>query len=92
MDSALAGRPVQLADFAQLPYTRAVINEVLRCYPVSLVMRRARITTHLRDVERKRPTIDCPRDDHDPTSVRSGLASTPCAVRRTASGRPHTVH
>ena len=41
-DAVLAGRPATFADYSRLPYTRAVLDEVLRLYPPAwLVTRRS---------------------------------------------------
>ncbi|ALG08460.1 cytochrome P450 [Kibdelosporangium phytohabitans] len=42
MDQVLAGRPITFDDVPKMQYTRQVINEVLRMYPIWFVMRRAR--------------------------------------------------
>jgi cytochrome P450 len=40
VDQVLAGRPVTVDDIAELTYTRQVINETLRMYPIWILMRR----------------------------------------------------
>lgn len=40
IDEVLGGRPVAFADVPKLTYTAAVVNEVLRMYPVWILMRR----------------------------------------------------
>ena len=40
-DQVLGGRPVTFADVPRLTYATAVVNEVLRMYPVWILMRRA---------------------------------------------------
>jgi len=40
VDRVLAGRPAEAGDVADLPYTTAVVHEVLRMHPVWLLMRR----------------------------------------------------
>jgi cytochrome P450 len=42
VDQVLDGRPVTPADLPRLEYTRRITNEVLRMYPIWLLMRRAR--------------------------------------------------
>jgi cytochrome P450 len=39
----LDGRPMEVADFARLPYLQAVMNEVLRLYPPAYIMARETI-------------------------------------------------
>ncbi|MFD9893478.1 cytochrome P450 [Amycolatopsis sp. NPDC059027] len=46
IDQVLAGRAATFADVAKLEYLRRVVNEVLRMYPIWILMRRA-----LKDVE-----------------------------------------
>ncbi|MCP3798435.1 cytochrome P450 [Allokutzneria sp. A3M-2-11 16] len=41
LDEVLAGRPVTFDDLPELTYTGQVVNEVLRMYPLWLMMRRA---------------------------------------------------
>ncbi|HEV7978627.1 cytochrome P450 [Amycolatopsis sp.] len=41
IDTVLAGRPVGVADVPKLTYTLQVVNEVLRMYPIWILMRRA---------------------------------------------------
>ncbi|WP_367135683.1 cytochrome P450 [Saccharothrix sp. HUAS TT1] len=41
VDEVLGGRPVRFDDVPRLTYTAAVVNEVLRMYPVWILMRRA---------------------------------------------------
>ncbi|MFE9745339.1 cytochrome P450 [Saccharothrix saharensis] len=41
LDEVLGGRPVTFADVPRLTYTAAVVHEVLRMYPVWILMRRA---------------------------------------------------
>nr|CEL21847.1 cytochrome P450 [Kibdelosporangium sp. MJ126-NF4]CTQ92626.1 cytochrome P450 [Kibdelosporangium sp. MJ126-NF4] len=41
IDSVLGGRPLAVADIPKLIYTHQVVNEVLRMYPVWILMRRA---------------------------------------------------
>jgi cytochrome P450 len=41
VDEVLGGRPVTFADVPRLTYTQQVVNEVLRMYPVWILMRRA---------------------------------------------------
>ncbi|MBP2323075.1 cytochrome P450 [Kibdelosporangium banguiense] len=41
VDEVLGGRPVTFADVPELTYTRQVVNEVLRMYPVWILMRRS---------------------------------------------------
>jgi cytochrome P450 len=40
LDEVLAGRPVTIDDVPKLTYTRQVVNETLRMYPVWILMRR----------------------------------------------------
>ncbi|GLY35207.1 cytochrome P450 [Amycolatopsis sp. NBRC 101858] len=40
VDEVLAGRPVTIDDIARLTYVRQVVDEVLRCYPLWMLMRR----------------------------------------------------
>nr|CEL23244.1 cytochrome P450 [Kibdelosporangium sp. MJ126-NF4] len=40
IDEVLGGRPAGLDDVAELTYTKQVVNEVLRMYPIWLLMRR----------------------------------------------------
>jgi cytochrome P450 len=47
MDDVLAGRPITFEDVPKLEYTRRVINEVLRMYPIWILMRRARVDVDL---------------------------------------------
>jgi cytochrome P450 len=42
IDTVLDGRPVTIDDLPNLEYTRRIINEVLRRYPIWLLMRRTR--------------------------------------------------
>jgi cytochrome P450 len=41
VDEVLGGQPVTFADLPRLTYTQQVVNEVLRMYPVWILMRRA---------------------------------------------------
>ncbi|HWE89273.1 MAG TPA: cytochrome P450 [Pseudonocardiaceae bacterium] len=41
VDEVLAGRPVTFEDLPRLAYTQRVVNEVLRMYPIWILMRRA---------------------------------------------------
>ncbi|MGH3861577.1 cytochrome P450 [Actinokineospora sp.] len=41
VDEVLAGRPVTVDDLPRLTYTMCVVNEVLRMYPIWILMRRA---------------------------------------------------
>jgi cytochrome P450 len=41
IDEVLAGKPVTVEDLPRLTYTQQVVNEVLRMYPVWILMRRA---------------------------------------------------
>ncbi len=50
VDAVLAGRPVSFDDVAKLTYTGQVVNEVLRMYPVWILMRRATADIRLGDV------------------------------------------
>jgi cytochrome P450 len=50
VDEVLAGRPVTVDDIPQLAYTQRVVNEVLRMYPVWILMRRATEEVDLGDV------------------------------------------
>jgi cytochrome P450 len=50
VDEVLAGRPVTFDDVPKLTYTRQIINEVLRMYPVWILMRRATAGVDLGDV------------------------------------------
>ncbi len=50
VDEVLAGRPVAVDDVAKLTYTAQVVNEVLRMYPVWILMRRAIKDVDLGDV------------------------------------------
>ena len=50
VDEVLAGRPVAFDDVAKLTYTAQVVNEVLRMYPVWILMRRAIEDVELGDV------------------------------------------
>ncbi|RSM79975.1 cytochrome P450 [Kibdelosporangium aridum] len=47
VDHVLAGRPIGFDDVPKLEYTRRVINEVLRMYPIWILMRRARVDVEL---------------------------------------------
>ena len=47
IDEVLAGRPPTYQDAGKLTYTLQVINEVLRMYPVWILMRRATTDVHL---------------------------------------------
>jgi cytochrome P450 len=47
VDEVLGGRPVTFDDVAELTYTRQVINETLRMYPVWILMRRTAREVHL---------------------------------------------
>lgn len=49
VDQVLAGRDVTFEDFAKLTYTRQVINETLRMYPIWILMRRTLRETELGD-------------------------------------------
>jgi cytochrome P450 len=40
VDEVLGGRPVTIDDIARLTYVRQVVDEVLRCYPLWMLMRR----------------------------------------------------
>ncbi|GAB3134582.1 cytochrome P450 [Amycolatopsis stemonae] len=40
VDEVLGGRPVTVDDLARLEYVRQVVDEVLRCYPLWMLMRR----------------------------------------------------
>lgn len=40
VDEVLDGRPVTIDDIARLTYVRQVVDEVLRCYPLWMLMRR----------------------------------------------------
>lgn len=51
VDEVLAGRPAGAEDASKLPYTRAVLTEVLRLHPVWLLMRRTLTTVELEGVE-----------------------------------------
>lgn len=51
IDGVLGGRPVTFADVPRLTYTAAVVNEVLRMYPVWILMRRAIAPVELGGVE-----------------------------------------
>jgi cytochrome P450 len=50
IDAVLAGRPATFEDVAKLTYTQQVVNEVLRMYPVWILMRRATAPVSLGDV------------------------------------------
>lgn len=50
VDEVLSGRPVSVDDVAKLTYTAQVVNEVLRMYPVWILMRRATKDVELGDV------------------------------------------
>lgn len=50
VDDVLAGRPVTSDDIAKLDYTTRVVNEVLRMYPIWILMRRATTDVQLGDV------------------------------------------
>ena len=41
VDEVLGGRPVTIDDIARLTYVRQVVDEVLRCYPLWMLMRRS---------------------------------------------------
>jgi cytochrome P450 len=43
MHDVLGGRPITFDDVPKLAYTRRVVNEVLRMYPIWVLMRRARV-------------------------------------------------
>ncbi|ALG05860.1 cytochrome P450 [Kibdelosporangium phytohabitans] len=47
VDEVLGGRPITFDDVPKLGYTRQVINEVLRMYPIWIFMRRARVDVEL---------------------------------------------
>jgi cytochrome P450 len=47
MDEVLAGHAMTFADVAKLVYTRRVVNEVLRMYPIWVLMRRALVDVEL---------------------------------------------
>jgi cytochrome P450 len=51
IDEVLGGRPVTFADVPKLTYTAAVVNEVLRMYPVWILMRRSTAPVDLGGVE-----------------------------------------
>ncbi|TCH96881.1 cytochrome P450 [Roseococcus sp. SYP-B2431] len=52
IDAVLGGRAPRFEDLANLPYTRAVVEETLRLYPpVPMLIRRASETTMVGDVE-----------------------------------------
>ncbi|SDD11093.1 cytochrome P450 [Actinokineospora iranica] len=71
VDEVLAGRPVTFADVRKLVYTTQVVNEVLRMYPIWILMRRANTEVDL-DGVRLRPgdeVIVSPHAlHHDPAS------------------------
>lgn len=46
VDEVLAGRPVTMDDLPRLPYTRAVLAESLRLYPVSWMLTRRTVGPH----------------------------------------------
>jgi cytochrome P450 len=50
VDSVLGGRPATFDDIGKLTYTQQVVNEVLRMYPVWILMRRATAEVSLGDV------------------------------------------
>ncbi|MFD8499163.1 cytochrome P450 [Amycolatopsis sp. NPDC059657] len=47
IDEVLGGRPVRFADVPRLKFTAMVVNEVLRMYPVWILMRRATAAVEL---------------------------------------------
>ncbi|WP_020671031.1 cytochrome P450 [Amycolatopsis nigrescens] len=47
LDEVLAGRPVTFDDVPKLEYTRRVVDEVLRMYPIWILMRRALVDVEL---------------------------------------------
>ncbi|MFC0111778.1 cytochrome P450 [Kibdelosporangium aridum] len=47
VDEVLAGRPVGIEDLPRLTYTQQVINEVLRMYPIWILMRRTTLPVEL---------------------------------------------
>lgn len=47
VDEVLGGRPVTVADIPRLAYTGRVVEEVLRMYPIWILMRRATAEVHL---------------------------------------------
>ncbi|ONI78884.1 cytochrome P450 [Actinosynnema sp. ALI-1.44] len=47
VDEVLGGRAIAFEDVPKLEYTRQVINEVLRMYPIWIFMRRARVDVEL---------------------------------------------
>lgn len=47
VDEVLAGRPATFDDVARLTYTRQVLNETLRMYPIWILMRRTAREVHL---------------------------------------------
>lgn len=50
LDEVLAGRPVVFDDVSKLTYTRQIATEVLRMYPIWILMRRATAEVYLGDV------------------------------------------
>ncbi|WP_415359948.1 cytochrome P450 [Saccharothrix sp. BKS2] len=51
VDRVLDGRPATIDDLRSLPYTRRVVDEVLRVYPLWLMLRRTAGAVRLGDVE-----------------------------------------
>ncbi|QFZ21639.1 cytochrome P450 [Saccharothrix syringae] len=51
VDRVLGGRPATAADLRALPYTRRVVDEVLRAYPLWLTLRRTNTAVRLGGVE-----------------------------------------
>ncbi|MEU4441712.1 cytochrome P450 [Actinosynnema sp. NPDC050801] len=51
VDEVLGGRPITFADVPRLKYTAAVVNEVLRMYPIWILMRRTVAPVDLDGVE-----------------------------------------
>jgi cytochrome P450 len=50
VEEVLAGRPATFEDLARLSYTKRVVNEVLRMYPIWILMRRATTEVDLGEV------------------------------------------